>query len=31
LGVIGIASPSVIGSGFSTEEKIRIEVKNFAT
>ena len=31
LGVIGIASPSVIGSGFGTEEKIRIEVKNFAT
>ncbi len=31
LGVIGIASPSVIGSGFETEEKIRIEVKNFAT
>ena len=31
MGVIGIASPSVIGSGFSTEEKIRLEVKNFAT
>ncbi|MDY0076468.1 MAG: LamG-like jellyroll fold domain-containing protein [Bacteroidales bacterium] len=31
MGVIGIASPSIIGSSFSTEEKIRLEVKNFAT
>lgn len=31
IGVTGIASPSVIGSGFSSEEKIRIEVKNYAT
>ncbi|MDA3942738.1 MAG: peptide-N-glycosidase F-related protein [Bacteroidetes bacterium] len=31
MGVIGIASPSVIGSGFGAEEKIRLEVKNFAT
>lgn len=31
IGVTGIASPSVIGSGFSSEEKIRLEVKNFAT
>jgi len=31
MGVIGIASPSVIGSGFSSEEKIKIEVKNYAT
>ncbi len=31
MGVIGVASPSVIGSGFSAEEKIRLEVKNFAT
>lgn len=31
MGVIGIASPSIIGSGFGMEEKIRLEVKNFAT
>ncbi len=31
MGVTGIASPSVIGSGFSSEEKIKIEVKNYAT
>ena len=31
VGVIGIASPSVIGSGFTASEKIKIEIKNFAT
>lgn len=31
IGVTGIASPSVIGSGFSAEEQIRIGVKNYAT
>ncbi len=31
VGVLGIASPSVIGSGFTSEEKVRIEIKNYAT
>jgi hypothetical protein len=31
VGVIGIASPSVIGNGFSATEKVKIEIKNFAT
>ncbi len=31
VGVIGIASPSVIGNGFTASEKVKIEIKNFAT
>ncbi|NPD45059.1 LamG-like jellyroll fold domain-containing protein [Lentimicrobium sp. S6] len=31
IGVMGIASPSYIGSGFAADEKIRLEVKNYAT
>lgn len=31
VGVIGIASPSVIGNGFTSTEKVKIEIKNFAT
>lgn len=31
VGVLGIASPSVIGNGFSDSEKVKVEVKNFAT
>lgn len=31
VGIIGIASPSVIGNGFSSVEKIKVEIKNFAT
>lgn len=31
VGVIGVASPSVIGNGFTTEEKVKVELKNFAT
>lgn len=31
IGVMGIASPSYIGSGFASDEKIRLEVKNYAT
>ncbi len=31
VGVIGIAYPSVLGSGFTSSEKIKIEIKNFAT
>ncbi|TVQ06421.1 MAG: T9SS C-terminal target domain-containing protein [Bacteroidetes bacterium] len=31
LGVLGIASPSSIGTGFSAQEYIMLDVKNFAT
>jgi hypothetical protein len=31
VGVIGIASPSLIGSGFTSEEYIKLDVKNFST
>ncbi|MDA3868030.1 MAG: peptide-N-glycosidase F-related protein [Salinivirgaceae bacterium] len=31
IGVVGIASPSFVGSGFTTEEHISVDVKNFAT
>ncbi|MDD4747679.1 MAG: peptide-N-glycosidase F-related protein [Salinivirgaceae bacterium] len=31
LGVLGIASPSVIGVGFTAEEYIKLDVKNFST
>ncbi|MBI9033074.1 MAG: T9SS type A sorting domain-containing protein [Bacteroidales bacterium] len=31
VGVIGIASPSIVGSGFTSSEKIKIDLKNFAT
>lgn len=31
MGLLGIASPSTIGSGFSTEEYVMLDVKNFAT
>lgn len=31
VGVLGIAAPSVIGSGFTNEEVIKIDVKNFST
>ncbi len=31
VGVIGIASPSNIGNGFTSSEKIKIDLKNFAT
>jgi len=31
VGVIGIASPSVIGSGFTSEEMIKLDIKNFST
>jgi hypothetical protein len=31
VGVQGIASPSEIGTGFTANEKVRIEVKNYAT
>jgi len=31
VGVIGIASPSKIGSGFTSEEYVKIDIKNFAT
>lgn len=31
VGVIGIASPSVIGSGFTAEEYIKLDIKNFST
>ena len=31
VGVLGIASPSVIGDGFSSDEKIKLEIKNYAT
>lgn len=30
VGVIGIASPSVIGNGFTSDEKVKLEIKNFA-
>ncbi|NLA25249.1 MAG: T9SS type A sorting domain-containing protein [Bacteroidales bacterium] len=30
IGVIGIASPSILGQGFTANEKIAVEVKNFA-
>jgi hypothetical protein len=29
-GVLGIASPSVIGNGFSASETVKVEIKNFA-
>ncbi len=31
VGVVGVASPSVIGSGFTSDEQIKIDIKNFAT
>ena len=31
IGIEGIASPSVIGTGFTSSEHIKIDVKNFAT
>ncbi len=31
IGVVGIARPSFIGSGFTTSEQISVEVKNYAT
>ena len=30
-GVLGIASPSIIGNGFSATEKIKVEIKNYAS
>ena len=30
VGVLGIASPTIIGTGFSNQEEIKIEVKNFS-
>ncbi len=31
VGVLGIASPSIIGAGFTAEEYIKLDVKNFST
>jgi len=31
IGVIGIVSPSQIGPDFTSEEKVKVEIKNFAT
>lgn len=31
IGVVGIASPSFVGAGFSSEEHVSIDVKNFGT
>ncbi len=30
-GVLAIAAPSVVGSGFTTEEQVKLDVKNFST
>lgn len=31
VGIVGIASPSKIGSGFTSEEWIKVDIKNYAT